>query len=300
MGVSIALVAEASDWLYALFTFKSFWTRVRIFLYWLPPNITLAFAGGFLADMLQSKENQLGVGLVALGCFSVSVGIAYVLERNGFILRDVWREWDEHRLRANGKLLYSAGLMCSLVPYVFFWRQSSILHYALISFALIVTLELVFYNRVWNFLHASEGDAVRRRVEVLVQALCHRCVGECPFFLDDEPDVFGLLTHTRDELEGSLKATNDLLFQIMRFSPLDRQARPLPGLTEGVLPTKRVKAIAREVQTELLARLDIGQKMVHLLIGSGPEATEALTLLSGKIDSDLVERLKRRRNQLDV
>jgi hypothetical protein len=299
IGVTIALIAEWSDWLYALFTFESFWSRVRVFLYWLPPNISLAFAAGFLAEILHSTQNETAVGLLAVACFAMTLSIAYILEKSGFVLRKVWMDWSEEKLRATGKLLYSAALVVSLVPYAVFFRTAIMWRYALIAFAIVLLIEWLLYNRVWNFLHSFESATVRERLETLIQALCHRCVAECPFYLDDDVDVLALLTHTRDELVGSLRATSDLLFQIMRFTPLDRHDRPLPGLTDGVLPPRRVKAIAKEVQTTLLEQLELRGRIVNVLVGTDAEALESTELLTGKIDPATLGRLQTRRLELN-
>jgi hypothetical protein len=300
LGVIIALIAEFSDWLYAFITFESFWARMRVFLFWLPPNITLAFAAGFLAELLQAKENKAGLGLVAIVCFVSTLALAYVLEKNGFILRRLWQTWSEAELRARGKLLYSLALVISLVPYGFLFRQSSMIKWALIVLLVVVLAECLMYNRVWDFLHATESSVVKERLERLIKALCNRCVAECPFFLDDAPNVLQLLTHSREELESGLRATDDLLQQIMRFSPLDATDRPLPGLSEDVLPPVRIKLIAKDVQTELLARLEFRRRIVHLLVGNPAAVAEAMALVGDALEPDLLAHLQRRRTQLET
>jgi hypothetical protein len=304
LGVVIAIFAECADWIYAIISYDGFVSKLRIFIYWLPVNISIAFLGGTVGTFIQADTNEACSSIIAIIIIVIEFSIALILEKAGFCLKPVWEEWNREKLRRYSRNIYFIALGMALIPYLFAphimgcdlsWLQISALA---VVIALILYIVSRNYYRIWDYIHDRECADISSRLDLIITSYCLRPIATSPLYVDDKPNILVLLSTSSEDLTYSLRANHDMFNQITRFNPICYNNEVLPGLTDGIIPSRQIKVLAQDVQKRLLERVGKIRSLVDLLVSDDPVANEAYVFVERAFDKSIADQFMQKRLDL--
>jgi hypothetical protein len=164
IGVIIAFIAMVITSLCSIISTENLIQKYRSFLIWFPFNVSIAFFSGFTSFVLISKNNEFGRGTITVLITIAIAVLAYILERNYFLLKKPWENLDKMNLKKFSIIVYFISNLIAVIPYLVFYDFTLVDRVLLLCLIGIPFLVFLFYWLTWDYIYFAVEKDIENKI----------------------------------------------------------------------------------------------------------------------------------------